>query len=40
MRSRLNIVNLVLIVVLCAAALSVHEEAAASNIAPITTLVQ
>ncbi|MGP6089118.1 hypothetical protein [Antarctobacter jejuensis] len=40
MRSGLNIVNLVLIVVLVAAALSVHEEAEASGITPITSLVQ
>lgn len=40
MRSGLNIVNLILMLVLCLAALSAHEMAQASNITPMIHLVQ
>lgn len=40
MRNALNIVNLALIAVLCAAAVSVHDRADASSIKPITAPVQ
>lgn len=39
MRSALNIVNIVLIVVLVAAAVSVHTRVEASGISPFHTLV-